>query len=232
MTSIEGKRGMPRTRPPQSVEQGLFGKPSVLNNVETFANVPLIIVHGADWFRSLGSEKSTGTKVFALSGAVNNIGLIEVPMGTPLRQIIFDIGGGIPKRRKFKAVQLGGPSGGCIPEQLLDTPVTFEDIVKTGAIMGSGGMVVMDDLNCMVSVAKFFLEFTADESCGKCTPCRIGTTVLYDLLKEITEGRGKEGDIELIDGPVKGHHCFFSVWSRAERAQSCADHHTIFQRRI
>jgi len=198
MTSIEGKRGMPRTRPPQSVEQGLFGKPSVLNNVETFANVPLIILNGADWFRSLGTEKSTGTKVFALSGAVNNIGLIEVPMGTPLRHIILDIGGGIPKRRKFKAVQLGGPSGGCIPEQLLDTPVTFEDIVKTGAIMGSGGMVVMDDLNCMVSVAKFFLEFTADESCGKCTPCRIGTTVLYDLLKEITEGRGKEGDIELI----------------------------------
>ncbi len=199
MTSIEGKRGMPRTKPPQSVEQGLFGKPSVLNNVETFANVPLIVLHGAEWFRSLGSEKSTGTKVFALSGAVNNIGLIEVPMGTPLRQIIFDIGGGIPKRRKFKAVQLGGPSGGCIPEQLLDTPVTFEDIVKTGAIMGSGGMVVMDDLNCMVSVAKFFLEFTADESCGKCTPCRIGTTVLYELLTEITEGRGKEGDIELID---------------------------------
>jgi NADH:ubiquinone oxidoreductase subunit F (NADH-binding)/(2Fe-2S) ferredoxin len=199
MTSIEGKRGMPRTRPPQSVHKGLFGKPSVLNNVESFANVPLIIRYGADWFKSVGTEKSTGTKVFALSGAVNNIGLIEVPMGTPLREIIFDIGGGIPKGRKFKAVQLGGPSGGCIPEQLLDTPVTFEDIVKTGAIMGSGGMVVMDDLNCMVSVAKFFLEFTADESCGKCTPCRIGTTVLYDLVKDITEGRGKEGDLELIE---------------------------------
>ncbi len=199
MTSIEGKRGMPRTRPPQSVHKGLFGKPSVLNNVETFANVPLIIRYGADWFKSVGTEKSTGTKVFALSGAVNNIGLIEVPMGTPLREIIYDIGGGIPKGRKFKAVQLGGPSGGCIPENLLDTPVTFEDIVKTGAIMGSGGMVVMDNLNCMVSVAKFFLEFTADESCGKCTPCRIGTTVLHELVKDITEGRGKEGDIELIE---------------------------------
>lgn len=199
MTSIEGKRGMPRTRPPQSAQKGLFGKPSVLNNVETFANVPLIILHGAEWFKTLGTEKSTGTKVFALSGAINNIGLIEVPMGILLRRIIFEIGGGIPKKRKFKAVQLGGPSGGCIPESLLDTPVTFEDITKTGAIVGSGGMVVMDDLNCMVSVAKFFLEFTADESCGKCTPCRIGNTVLYDLVKEITEGRGREGDLELIE---------------------------------
>lgn len=199
MRSIEGKRGMPRPRPPQSAVKGLWGKPTVLNNVETYANVPQIILNGADWFRTLGTEKSAGTKVFALSGAINNIGLIEVPMGIPLRKIIFDIGGGIPKGRKFKAVQLGGPSGGCIPESLLDTPVTYEDIMKTGAIVGSGGMVVMNDLNCMVSVAKFFLEFTVEESCGKCPPCRIGTTVMHDILKNITEGRGAEGDIDLLE---------------------------------
>jgi NADH:ubiquinone oxidoreductase subunit F (NADH-binding)/(2Fe-2S) ferredoxin len=199
MRSIEGKRGMPRPRPPQSAVKGLWEKPTVLNNVETYANVPQIILNGADWFKTLGTEKSTGTKVFALSGAINNIGLIEVPMGIPLRKIIFDIGGGVPKGRKFKAVQLGGPSGGCIPEALIDTPVTFEDIVQTGAIVGSGGMVVMNDLNCMVSVAKFFLEFTVEESCGKCPPCRVGTTVMLDLLTNITEGKGKEGDIELLE---------------------------------
>ncbi|HXX82340.1 MAG TPA: NADH-quinone oxidoreductase subunit NuoF [Thermodesulfovibrionales bacterium] len=199
MRSIEGKRGMPRPRPPQSAVKGLWERPTVLNNVETYANIPQIILNGADWFKTLGTEKSTGTKVFALSGAINNIGLIEVPMGIPLRKIIFDIGGGVPKGRKFKAVQLGGPSGGCIPEALLDTPVTFEDIVQTGAIVGSGGMVVMNDLNCMVSVAKFFLEFTVEESCGKCPPCRVGTTVMLDLLTNITEGKGKEGDIELLE---------------------------------
>ncbi|HWR58059.1 MAG TPA: NADH-ubiquinone oxidoreductase-F iron-sulfur binding region domain-containing protein, partial [Thermodesulfovibrionales bacterium] len=198
MRSIEGKRGMPRPRPPFPAQKGLWDKPSVLNNVETYANIPQIILNGADWYRSLGTEKSTGTKVFALSGAISNIGLIEVPMGIPLRKIIFDIGGGVPKGRKFKAVQLGGPSGGCIPEHLLDTLVTYEDIVQTGAIVGSGGMVVMNDLNCMVSVAKFFLEFTAEESCGKCPPCRIGTTVMLDLLAKITEGKGKKGDIELL----------------------------------
>lgn len=198
MRSIEGKRGMPIPRPPFPVYKGLWGKPSVLNNVETYANIPPIILHGAEWFRSLGTEKSTGTKVFALTGAINNIGLIEVPMGIPLRTIIYDIGGGMPKGRKFKAVQIGGPSGGCIPEHLLDTPVTYEDIVQTGAIVGSGGMVVMDDLNCMVSVAKFFLEFTTDESCGKCPPCRIGTKVMLEILTDITEGRGKQGDIELL----------------------------------
>ncbi len=199
MRSIEGKRGMPIPRPPFPAQKGLWKKPSVLNNVETFANVPPIILHGAQWFRSLGTEKSTGTKVFALTGAISNIGLIEVPMGIPLRKIIYDIGGGIRKGRKFKAVQLGGPSGGCIPEHLLDTPVTYEDIVQTGAIVGSGGMVVMDDLNCMVSVAKFFLEFTTDESCGKCPPCRIGTKIMLDKLIDITEGRGKEGDVELLE---------------------------------
>lgn len=198
MRSIEGQRGMPRPRPPFPAQKGLWDKPTVLNNVETYANIPQIILNGADWYRSLGTEKSAGTKVFALSGAINNIGLIEVPMGIPLRRIIYDIGGGVPKGRKFKAVQLGGPSGGCIPEHLLDTPVTYEDIVQTGAIVGSGGMVVMNDLNCMVSVAKFFLEFTAEESCGKCPPCRIGTTVMLDLLTNITEGKGKKGDIELL----------------------------------
>ena len=199
MRSIEGKRGMPIPRPPFPAQKGLWKKPSVLNNVETYANIPPIILQGADWFRSLGTEKSSGTKVFALTGAINNIGLIEVPMGIPLRKIIYDIGGGIRKGREFKAVQLGGPSGGCIPEHLLDTPVTYEDIVRTGAIVGSGGMVVMDDLNCMVSVAKFFLEFTTDESCGKCPPCRIGTKVMFDKLVDITEGRGKEGDMELME---------------------------------
>jgi NADH:ubiquinone oxidoreductase subunit F (NADH-binding)/(2Fe-2S) ferredoxin len=196
MRSIEGKRGMPIPRPPFPAVKGLWAKPTVLNNVETFANVPQIILKGSDWYRSLGTEKSTGTKVFALTGAVNNIGLIEVPMGMPLRQIIFDIGGGVPRGRKFKAVQLGGPSGGCVPEHLLDTPVTYEDITKTGAIVGSGGMVVMDNNNCMVSVSKFFLEFTADESCGKCTPCRVGTQVMLDKITDITEGRGKPEDIE------------------------------------
>jgi NADH:ubiquinone oxidoreductase subunit F (NADH-binding) len=198
MRSLEGKRGMPIPRPPFPVHKGLWAKPSVLNNVETFANIPPIILNGAEWYRSLGTEKSTGTKVFALTGAVNNIGLIEVPMGIPLRKIIYDIGGGIKKGRKFKAVQLGGPSGGCIPEHLLDTPVTYEDIVQTGAIVGSGGMVVMDDLNCMVSVAKFFLEFTTDESCGKCTPCRVGTKVMLDILTGITEGRGKPEEVPLL----------------------------------
>ncbi len=199
MRSLEGKRGMPRPRPPFPAHKGLWDKPSVLNNVETLAQVPLIIQNGAAWYRSLGTEKSTGTKVFALTGAINNIGLIEVPMGTPLRTIIYDIGGGMKKGRKFKAVQMGGPSGGCIPEDLLDLPVTYEDIVKSGAIMGSGGMVVMDDNNCMVSIAKFFLEFTADESCGKCVPCRVGTRILLDMLTDITEGRGKEDDIETLE---------------------------------
>ena len=198
MRSLEGKRGMPRPRPPFPAVKGLWDKPSVLNNVETLAQISPIILQGSDWYRSLGTEKSAGTKVFALTGAVNNVGLVEVPMGIPLRTIIYDIGGGIRKGRKFKAVQLGGPSGGCIPEHLLNTPVTYEDIVATGAIVGSGGMVVMDDNTCMVGTAKFFLEFTADESCGKCTPCRVGTKILLDMLTDITEGKGKESDIETL----------------------------------
>ncbi|HYQ48233.1 MAG TPA: NuoF family protein, partial [Thermodesulfovibrionales bacterium] len=199
MRSIEGKRGMPRPRPPFPAVKGLWDKPSVLNNVETLAQISPIILNGSEWYRSLGTEKSSGTKVFALTGAVNNVGLVEVPMGIPLRTIIYDIGGGIKKGKKFKAVQLGGPSGGCIPEHLLDIPVTYEDIVATGAIVGSGGMVVMDDGTCMVGTAKFFLEFTADESCGKCTPCRVGTKILLDMLTDITEGKGKEGDIETLE---------------------------------
>ena len=199
MRSIEGKRGMPRPRPPFPAHKGLWDKPSVLNNVETLAQIAPTILNGAEWYRLLGTEKSAGTKVFAITGDIKNVGLVEVPMGTPLRTIIYDIGGGInKKKKKFKSVQMGGPSGGCIPESLLDIPVTYEDIVKTGAIMGSGGMVVMDEDTCMVSTAKFFLEFTADESCGKCTPCRVGTQVMLDMLTDIAEGRGKEGDIETL----------------------------------
>ncbi len=200
MRSIEGKRGMPRPKLWRSAVKGLWDKPTVLNNVETFANIPQIVLNGAGWYRSLGTEKSAGTKVFALTGAINNVGLVEVPMDTSLRKIIFDIGGGISKKgRKFKAVQLGGPSGGCIPEAYLDIPVTYEAIEQNGAIVGSGGMVVMDDTTCMVSTAKFFLDFTADESCGKCVPCRIGTRLMLDLLTDICQGRGREGDIATLE---------------------------------
>lgn len=199
MRSIEGRRGMPRPRPPFPAHKGLWDKPSVLNNVETLAGIPQIILNGAQWFRSLGTEKSPGTKVFALTGAINNVGLVEVPMGIPLRMIIYDIGAGIKgKNRTFKAVQLGGPSGGCIPESLIDTPVDYESIMATGAIMGSGGMVVMDNNNCMVGMAKFFLEFTAEESCGKCPPCRIGTKIMLDILTDISEGKGNKEDIETL----------------------------------
>ncbi len=197
--SIEGKRGNPRPRPPYPAQKGLWGSPTVINNVETLANVPKIILNGGDWFASIGTEKSKGTKVFALTGDVNNIGLVEVPMGTSLRTIIFDIGGGIPKKRKFKAVQLGGPSGGCIPEKYLDTPVDYESITELGAIMGSGGMIVMDDRTCMVDMARFFLRFIQEESCGKCTPCREGTRRMLEILDRITEGKGEPGDIELLE---------------------------------
>ncbi len=198
MTSIEGKRGMPRPRPPFPAYKGLWRKPTILNNVETYANVPPIILHGGGWYSELGTEKSKGTKVFALTGAVNNIGLVEVPMGTSLRSIIYDIGGGIKGKRKFKAVQMGGPSGGCIPESLVDTPVDYESINQTGAIMGSGGMVVMDETTCMVDIAKFFLGFTQEESCGKCIPCRVGTKMMLDILTRITEGEGREEDLETL----------------------------------
>ncbi len=199
MHSIEGRRGMPRPRPPFPANQGLWGRPTVLNNVETYANVPQIIYNGGDWYAGIGTEKSKGTKVFALTGAVRNIGLVEVPMGAPLRAIIYDIGGGIAKKRKFKAVQLGGPSGGCVPETYLDTPVDYESIVEVGAIMGSGGMIVMDDKSCMVDMARFFMDFIQDESCGKCTPCREGTRRMLEILNKITSGKGGPGDLELLE---------------------------------
>jgi NADH-quinone oxidoreductase subunit F/NAD(P)H dehydrogenase (quinone)/NADP-reducing hydrogenase subunit HndC len=199
MHSIEGKRGMPRPRPPFPANQGLWKKPTVLNNVETYANVAQIITNGGDWYASIGTEGSKGTKVFALTGAVRNIGLVEVPMGTSLREIIFEVGGGIPKKRKFKAVQLGGPSGGCVPMSHIDTPVDYESIAKVGAIMGSGGMIVMDDRTCMVDMARFFMDFIQDESCGKCTPCREGTKRMLEILNKITTGKGEPGDIEHLE---------------------------------
>lgn len=199
MYSLEGKRGMPRVKPPRSAESGLWGQPTVLNNVETFANVPQIILNGPQWFRSLGTEKSPGTKVFSLAGAVNNIGLVEVPMGIPLRSIVYDIGEGIKGGKKFKGAQLGGPSGGFVPEHLLDTPVDFESLEATGAIMGSGGIVICDTTTCMVDSARFFTHFCVEESCGKCIPCRVGLTVMLHKLEDITAGRGREGDIEFLE---------------------------------
>ncbi|MGD9365364.1 MAG: NADH-quinone oxidoreductase subunit NuoF [Desulfobacteraceae bacterium] len=199
MRSIEGKRGMPRPRPPFPAHKGLWEKPTILNNVETFSNVPQIMTKGGAWYAGMGTQTSKGTKVFAMSGDVNNIGLVEVPMGYSLRELIFNIGGGIPKKRKFKAVQLGGPSGGCVPEQHLDTPVDYEEIAKVGAIMGSGGVIVMDDRTCMVDMARFFMEFIQEESCGKCTPCREGTRRLLQLLEKICEGRGEKSDIETME---------------------------------
>ena len=203
MASIEGKRGMPRPRPPFPAVKGLWEKPSNINNVETFANVPYIFRVGAEEYAKLGTEKSKGTKVFALTGKINNTGLAEVPMGITMREIIFDIGGGIMGGKKFKAVQIGGPSGGCIPEQLLDTPVDYDSLIAAGAMMGSGGLVVMDEDTCMVDVAKFFLNFTQSESCGKCTPCREGTKRMLEMLTAITEGKGKEGDIEKLEKLAK-----------------------------
>ena len=198
MRSIEGRRGMPRPRPPFPAHKGLWEKPTILNNVETLANVPQIMLKGGAWYAGVGTETSKGTKVFALSGDVNNIGLVEVPMGTSLRSIIFDIGGGIPNKRQFKAVQLGGPSGGCIPESHLDTPVDYEAIARVGAIMGSGGVIVMDEKTCMVDMARFFMEFIQDESCGKCTPCREGTRRQLQILEKICEGRGEPEDIDTL----------------------------------
>ncbi len=196
--SMEGERGEPTLKPPFPAESGYMGKPTNVNNVETLANVPVIILKGAEWFSSIGTEKSKGTKVFALAGKINNVGLIEVPMGTTLREVIFEIGGGIKDGKKFKAVQTGGPSGGCLTEKHLDTPIDYENLVANGSMMGSGGMIVMDEDDCMVSIAKFYLDFTVEESCGKCAPCRIGNKRLYELLDRICAGRGEEADLDRL----------------------------------
>ncbi len=196
--SMEGERGEPTSKPPFPAEKGFWGKPSNVNNVETFANVPAIFLKGADWFSSIGTEKSKGTKVFALAGKVNNVGLVEVPMGTTLREVIFEIGGGIRGGKKFKAVQTGGPSGGCLTEKDLDTPIDFDNLIAAGSMMGSGGMIVMDETDCMPAVAKFYLEFTVEESCGKCTPCRVGNKRLHEILEKITEGKGTMEDLKTL----------------------------------
>lgn len=199
LESIEGKRGQPRVKPPYPAQSGLWGKPTLINNVETYANIAQIILKGAEWYSSIGTETSKGTKVFALGGNVNNIGLVEVPMGTTLREIVFDIGGGIPNGREFKAAQTGGPSGGCIPKEHLDTPIDYESLKEIGSMMGSGGLIVMDDTKCMVCLAKFYLEFTVSESCGKCTPCRIGTKRMLELLTKLCDGEGSELDIYKLE---------------------------------
>ncbi len=199
MTSIEGNRGEPRPRPPYPAVKGLFGKPTTENNVETFANIPAIIRNGGDWFASMGTEKSKGTKVFALGGKIANTGLVEIPMGTTLRDIIYEIGGGIPNGKKFKAAQTGGPSGGCIPASLIDTPIDYDNLTAIGCMMGSGGLIVMDEDNCMVDIAKFFLDFTVDESCGKCTPCRVGTKRLREMLDKITDGNATLEDLDKLE---------------------------------
>jgi len=199
MTSIEGNRGEPRPRPPFPAEKGLYGKPTVLNNVETYANIPQIILNGADWFASMGTEKSKGTKVFALGGKITNTGLVEIPMGTTLREVIEEIGGGIPNGKKVKAAQTGGPSGGCIPASLIDTPIDYDNLIAIGSMMGSGGLIVMDEDNCMVDIARFFLDFTVDESCGKCTPCRIGTKRMLEILDKIIAGKGELEDIDRLE---------------------------------
>ncbi|NLC53044.1 MAG: NADH-quinone oxidoreductase subunit NuoF, partial [Firmicutes bacterium] len=203
LASLEGKRGEPRPKPPFPASQGLWGKPTLINNVETFANIPAIMNQGAEWFKEIGTQNSPGTKVFALAGKVNNTGLVEVPMGTTLREIIFELGGGIPNNKRFKAAQTGGPSGGCLTEKDLDQPIDYESLVAAGSMMGSGGLIVMDEDNCMVDVARFFLEFTQDESCGKCTPCRIGTKRMLEILTRITQGKGEEKDLELLEELAK-----------------------------
>ncbi|MCL1789579.1 MAG: 4Fe-4S binding protein [Oscillospiraceae bacterium] len=199
MVSIEGNRGEPKPRPPFPAEKGLFGKPTILNNVETYANIPRIILKGSDWFTTMGTEKSKGTKVFALGGKINNTGLVEIPMGMTLREVVYDVGGGIPDGKKFKAAQTGGPSGGCISEENIDIAIDYDNLISIGSMMGSGGLIVMDEDNCMVDIAKFFLEFTVEESCGKCTPCRIGTKRLFEMLEDITSGKGT---MELLDEMV------------------------------
>ena len=199
MMSIEGNRGEPRPRPPFPAQKGLFGKPTILNNVETYANIPQIILNGPEWFSSMGTEKSKGTKVFALGGKIHNTGLVEIPMGTTLREVIEEIGGGIPNGKKFKAAQTGGPSGGCIPAEHYDIPIDYDNLISIGSMMGSGGLIVMDETDCMVDIAKFFLEFTVEESCGKCTPCRIGTKRMLEILTKITKGEATMEDLDKLE---------------------------------
>ena len=199
MTSIEGNRGEPRPRPPFPAQKGLFGKPTILNNVETYANIPQIILNGPEWFASMGTEKSKGTKVFALGGKIHNTGLVEIPMGTTLREVIEEIGGGIPNGKKFKAAQTGGPSGGCIPAEHFDIPIDYDNLISIGSMMGSGGLIVMDETDCMVDIAKFFLEFTVEESCGKCTPCRIGTKRMLEILTKITKSTATMEDLDKLE---------------------------------
>jgi bidirectional [NiFe] hydrogenase diaphorase subunit len=199
IASIEGKRGQPRPRPPYPADYGLWGEPTLINNVETFANIAPIIKHGGEWYSGFGTEKSKGTKVFALAGQIQNAGLIEVPMGISLREIIYDIGGGMPENRQFKAVQTGGPSGGCIPAEHLDTPVDYESLQELGSIMGSGGMIVMDETSSMVDVARYFMEFSMSESCSKCIPCRVGTAQMYNLLSKMTKGEASQRDLTLLE---------------------------------
>ena len=199
IASVEGQRGLPRPRPPYPAERGLWGKPTLINNVETFANIPPIIRNGGDWFASIGTEKSKGTKVLSLVGRINSVGLIEVPLGITLREIIYDLGGGIPEGRKFKAVQTGGPSGGCIPEEHLDLPVDYESLMQAGSIMGSGGMIVMDETSCMVDVAKYFMDFCKSEACGKCIPCRVGTVQMHHILEKITNGTATTADLPMLE---------------------------------
>ncbi len=232
MTSIEGKRGEPRPRPPFPAVKGLFDKPTMLNNVETYANVPQIIHNGAEWFASMGTEKSKGTKVFALGGKISNTGLVEVPMGTTLREIIYEIGGGCPNGKKFKAAQTGGPSGGCIPASHLDVQIDYDNLTAIGSMMGSGGMIVMDEDTCMVDIARFFLDFTVDESCGKCTPCRIGTKRMLEILERIVDGRGEDGDIEKLEALANAHQVDGTVRLGTDRAQSGAFHPELFPPRI
>ena len=203
LTSIEGNRGEPRPRPPFPAVKGLFGQPTIINNVETYANVCQIILKGADWFASMGTEKSKGTKVFALGGNITNTGLVEIPMGTTLREVVEQIGGGVPNGKKFKAAQTGGPSGGCIPASLIDTPIDYDNLIAIGSMMGSGGLIVMDEDTCMVDIAKFFLEFTVDESCGKCAPCRIGTRRMLEILEKITHGQATMEDLDKLEDLAK-----------------------------
>ncbi len=232
IASIEGKRGMPRTRPPFPAASGLWGKPTNINNVETWANVPWIVANGAAAYAALGTETSRGTKAFSLAGKIVNGGLVEVPMGSTLRHVIFDVGGGIKDGKKFKAVQLGGPSGGCVPASLLDTPVDYESLAATGAIVGSGGMVVADDSTCMVDLAKFFLQFTQNESCGKCVPCRLGTKRMLEILERITEGDGEEGDIERLESMAVNIKQHEPLRPRPDGAQPGAHHHPLLPRRV